>query len=317
MALIMNNKKSKLIFRNKQIKNSQRIYALAVVIIPFIGVVFSIPMICRLGVSAVDIGIFIFMLILSMIGIEVGFHRYFSHCAFRTKTFIEVVLAILGCMTGEGPPIYWVANHRRHHQYSDQSGDPHSPNLRGNKIHNRLYGLWHAHLGWILDLELTNTVLYAKDLLRNPILCQINKYYFLWLSIGIFIPAVLGGVLTKTWTGFLSGFLWGGVIRLFVAQQITYCVNSFCHILGNRPFKTNDHSMNIGWLAPITFGGSWHNNHHAFQNTAINQFEWWQIDFGGWFILILERLGLAWDIKIPTKEMIETKKNLATNSNYK
>ncbi len=303
------NNINKLTFKNQQLKNKQKIYGLAVVLIPLLGVLLSIPITFLLGVSPIDIALLVFMSILSTIGIEVGFHRYFSHRAFRANTTIKVTLAILGCMAGEGPPIYWAANHRRHHQYSDRSGDPHSPNLCGDGIRNQLLGLWHAHIGWILDLELTNTVLYGKDLLRDPILTQVNKYYFWWLSIGLVIPAILGGILTKTWTGFLGGFLWGGVIRLFVAQQITYCVNSLCHVFGSRPFKNSDRSTNIGWLAPLTFGGSWHNNHHAFPNTAINQFEWWQIDFGGYFIHTLEVLGWAWDLKIPTPEMIEAKKS--------
>jgi stearoyl-CoA desaturase (Delta-9 desaturase) len=302
------DRKSQLIVRNEQLRAKQKNYGLAVVLVPVLGVVFSIPITFWLGVSSIDIGLFILMLMLSTIGIEVGFHRYFSHGAFRTNTTVEVILAILGCMTGEGPPLYWVANHRRHHQYSDRQGDPHSPNLLGSGIRNRLYGLWHAHLGWILDLELTNTVLYAKDLLRNPVLTQVNKYYFLWLAAGLIIPAVLGGILTKTWTGFLSGFLWGGIIRLFIAQQITYCVNSLCHVFGSRPLTTDDRSMNIAWLAPLTFGGSWHNNHHAFPQTAINQFEWWQIDLGGWFIRLLELCGLVSNVNMPTSEMIQFKK---------
>ena len=301
--------KNQIYLKGNNLNRTQKKYALAVFLFPLIGIFFSIPIVLIIGINSIDIWIFILMTILSTIGIEIGFHRYLSHNSFKTNTIFRTTLAIMGCIAGEGPPIYWVATHRRHHQYSDKIGDPHSPNLAGEGFKNKLLGLWHAHVGWIIDLELTNTALYSKELLKDSNLSFINKYYFLWFSLGLVIPGIIEGIITQSWLGFLSGILWGGIIRIFVAQHLTYSINSLCHVYGNRFFKTEDKSRNIGGiLAIMTWGGSYHNNHHAFPNTAINQFTWWQVDLSGWLLRTLESIGLVWDIKYPGIEMIAAKK---------
>ena len=174
---------NKLYLKGKYLNIKQKKYALAVVLLPLIGIFFSIPIVLIIGISSIDIWIFILMTILSTIGIEIGFHRYLSHNSFKTNTIFRTILAIMGCIAGEGPPIYWVATHRRHHQYSDKIGDPHSPNLAGEGFKNKLLGLWHAHVGWIINLELTNTALYSKELLKDSNLSFINItfYGFLWV----------------------------------------------------------------------------------------------------------------------------------------
>ena len=299
----------KFYLKNKYLSEPQKKYAWAVVFVPLISIFFSIPIVFTIGVNSIDIWIFLLMTILSTIGIEVGFHRYLSHNSFKTNNIFRKALAIMGCIAGEGPPIYWVATHRRHHQYSDKIGDPHSPNLTGTGFKNKLRGLWHAHLGWIVDLELTNTALYAKELLKDSSLYSINKYYFLWFLSGLIIPGIIEGLITQSWLGFLSGILWGGIIRIFVAQNLTYSINSLCHVYGNVFLKTEDKSKNIGGIfAILTWGGSYHNNHHAFPNTAINQFTWWQIDLSGLLLRIFESIGLVWDLKCPRLEAIAAKK---------
>lgn len=299
--------KPKVTIANDSPKTWQKVYALATVFVPIMGTLMAIVMSFRVGIGPIEIGLLLVMWALNGIGIEMGFHRYFSHGAFQTNSVVKAILAILGSTAGQGPPIYWAANHRRHHQYSDVQGDAHSPHLHGTGWVNQLRGLWHAHLGWIINLELTNTFLFAKDLLRDPLLCKLNQLYFVWLLLGLLIPTLIDGILTRTWTGALQGFLWGGLVRIFIAQQVTYAVNSICHVYGNRPFKVNDRSTNNFWLAIPTFGGSWHNNHHAFPNSAITGFQWWQLDLSGVTVTILEKLGLAWKVKKPTLKMLEAR----------
>lgn len=293
--------------KNQHFKGTQLIGALTTVLVPMMSSMVAAVLIRKIGVTTIDIAILIFMFFINGIGIEVGFHRCFSHNAFKTNNFIRVILAILGCMAGQGPVIYWVATHRRHHCYSDVTGDVHSPNLHGDDIRGRLRGLLHAHVGWIFDLEFTNTFVFAKDLLEDSLLLNVNKLYFLWLNLGLVIPGIFGGILTRTWIGAFSGFLWGGIVRLFLAQQVTYAVNSICHLYGGRAFETNEQSRNNLLLAIPTLGGSWHNNHHAFPNSAVTGLKWWQLDMGGWFILILAAVNLAWDVKTPSRHKSKNK----------
>jgi stearoyl-CoA desaturase (delta-9 desaturase) len=288
--------------------SGKRFQALIILILPILG---TLAAIASLGTpwspGWIEIGLLLSLFSLSTLGIEAGFHRYFSHNAFQAHPALRAFLAIAGSTAGQGPPIYWAANHRRHHQYSDLPGDPHSPNLYLPGGRNRLKGLWHAHLGWIIDLELTNTVLFGKDLLRDSSLSKINRLYWFWLLLSVIVPAVIDGVLTHTWMAVALGFLWGGVVRICLVQHLIYAVNSICHVFGDRPFQSNDRATNNFWLAIPTFGASWHNNHHAFPNSAIIGFSWWQIDLSGIFISFLEKVGLVWDVKKITPKMLASR----------
>lgn len=281
---------------------------LVTVLIPFTGSLVAIGLLWNSMLSPLDVELLVSMYVLTTLGIEVGFHRHFSHHAFQTTTAVQVILAILGSMAAQGGVIYWVATHRRHHQYSDLPGDPHSPHLHGDGISGRLHGLWHAYVGWLLAGEITNSMLFAKDMLRSPVIVKVNKLHQLWVILGLAIPTVLGGVLTWTWMGAFQGFMWGGLVRVFLGHQTAWLNVSMSHSYGSRPFDTNDGSTNNMWLAILTWGQSWHNNHHAFPNSAISGLEWWQIDLGAWAIRLLEFAGLAWDLKVPTVSMIKLKK---------
>lgn len=298
----------KITIKSNSLKTSQRLHALVIVLIPLLGTVVAIAIASQLGIGLVEVGLLVSMYALTMMGITVGFHRHFSHCAFQTNTFIRVILAILGSMACQGPLIYWVSNHRRHHQYSDQPGDVHSPYFNEDERLGSLRGLWHAHMGWTFTHEITNAFLFAKDLFRDPVISKVNQLYYVWVLLGLATPTIFGGILTKTWMGALSGFLWGGLVRLFLTYHATNSINSITHIYGNRPFDTREQSTNNIWLALPTGGEAWHNNHHAFPNSAILGQEWWQIDLGGLVIRTLERAGLVWDVKVPTAKMIEAKK---------
>jgi stearoyl-CoA desaturase (delta-9 desaturase) len=151
-------------------------------------------------------------------------------------------------------------------------------------------------------------MVFAKELLRDPVITKVNQLYQVWVILGLAIPTVLGGVLTWTWIGALQGLMWGGFVRIFLGLEFFWSINSICHLYGRRPFDTDDRSTNNGWLAIPTWGQSWHNNHHAFQNSAIVGLEWWQIDPGAWVIRLLEFAGLVWNVNVPTASTIEAKK---------
>ncbi|HAC66266.1 MAG TPA: acyl-CoA desaturase [Cyanothece sp. UBA12306] len=301
-------KKKNITIKNDYLVKMQLRHLWLTNVIPLLGFLVLLGLIWQNGIHGLDIALLIGMYTLSLFGITVGFHRHFSHGAFETNQVIKVILAILGAMAAQSPLVYWVAQHRRHHAYSDLDGDPHSPHIHQGKLLGQLEGLWHGHVGWVLVPEATNTTLFARDLIQDPLIYKVSQLYFVWVLIGLLIPTVLGGVLTASWLGAFSGFLWGGLARIFLAQQTTFSINSICHIYGSRSFDTRENSTNNLWLAIPTVGEAWHNNHHAFPNSAKFGLQWWQVDLGYLVIRVLQLLGLAWDVKAPTAEMIEAKK---------
>lgn len=297
-----------LFVQSDRIKNIQKIYGYPTVIIPTIGLIIGVIQLLLVGITPLEFWMFLSMYFLTIVGISIGFHRMLTHRSFQTNSVIKALLAILGSMAALGPVIFWCSNHRRHHKYSEKPEDPHSPYLRRDKSLSGWKGFWHSHIGWLFDGTATNTVVFTKDLLRDPVINSINKYYMLWVLLGLVIPAVLGGWIGGTWTSALSCFLWGGLVRIALVQNVNWCVGSICHIIGTKPLKTDEESRNIYWLAIPFIGESWHNNHHAFPNSAITGLEWWQLDISGWIIRGFEAVGLVWDVKVPTRKMIEQKK---------
>lgn len=306
-------KKPQIFLKNKQLQTKMRFHGIVNVLFPLIGTVFAIATIPQLGFGLVQLSLLVIIYTLNVIGITVGFHRHFAHCAFKANIAIKVILVVLGSMAGQGPLVYWVATHRRHHQYSDVFGDPHSPYLKGERRLSFVEGLWHSHLGWTLNHEVTNTFLFAKDLLQDSLILKISKLYYLWYLISIIIPVLLGEILIGGWKGAVSGLLWGGFVRLLLIHHSSWTIGSISHIYGSRPFNTRDFSRNNMWLAIPTGGESWHNNHHAFPNSAFFGLKWWQIDFGAWVIKGLEKLGLVWDIKIPSVQAQVNKQSQLKN----
>lgn len=236
--------------------------------------------------------------LLTGLGITVGFHRLFTHRSFKTSRPLRALMAVLGSAAVEGPVIEWVANHRKHHQFSDQPGDPHSPHLdHGSGWRGALAGLYHAHVGWIFRGDaLADRERYAKDLLADPVVEFVDRTFLLWVLAGLAFPFGLGLVLTGTVVGGLTALLWGGAVRMFCLHHATFSINSLCHFFGRRGFDTDDRSRNVYWLALPTLGEAWHNNHHAFPTSAQHGLRWWQLDPSAWFIAILQRLGLVWDV---------------------
>jgi stearoyl-CoA desaturase (delta-9 desaturase) len=235
---------------------------------------------------------------LSGAGITVGYHRLFTHRSFKTTRAVRALFAVLGSMAIEGSVIEWVATHRKHHSYSDRPGDPHSPHAdQAPGWRGALSGLGHAHVGWMFrGKDMANPARYAKDLLRDRDIRFISRTFPLWAAAGLAIPFGLGVALTGSVVGGLTGLLWGGLVRVFLLHHATFSINSLCHFFGRRPFGTGDESRNLAWLAPITFGEAWHNNHHAFPTSARHGLGRRQADPGAWLIAGLERCRLAWDV---------------------
>jgi stearoyl-CoA desaturase (delta-9 desaturase) len=235
-------------------------------------------------------------------GVTVGFHRLLTHRSFKAKRPLRALFAVLGSMAIEGPPIEWVSTHRKHHRFSDQDGDPHSPHGQEETgLRGTLRGLLHAHIGWIFrGVDMANPEHYAKDLLADKDIRFIDRTFPLWAGLGLVFPFGLGMALTGTLAGGLTGLLWGGAVRLFLLHHVTYSINSLCHFFGRQQFPTGDESRNLAWLAPLSFGEAWHNNHHAFPTSARHGLRRFQLDPGAWLISGLERCGLAWDVvRIP------------------
>jgi stearoyl-CoA desaturase (Delta-9 desaturase) len=274
----------------------QRRLAFLVVVVPAAGTVVAAALAWTGGVRAAPLAVAGVMFVATALGVEVGLHRLFSHQSFQTSPAARVVMAVLGSMAAQGPVLFWVAIHRRHHAFADKPGDPHSPNLRGEGAWNKVRGLWHAHAGWLFEVELTDWRRFVPDLLRDRAIFAVNMSYPWWVLLGLALPAAVAGAVTGSARGALEGFLWGGLVRAFAVDQLTWGVNSLCHAFGRRPFPSRDQSTNNPWLALVSLGGSWHNNHHAFPSAARNGVTSWQLDPAGAFIGLLERVGLAWDV---------------------
>jgi stearoyl-CoA desaturase (delta-9 desaturase) len=246
-----------------------------------------------------DLAILAVMYVPVGLGVTVGFHRLLTHRSFETGRWLRGLLAVLGTMSVEGPVISWVADHRKHHAYSDRLGDPHSPHVdRGGGWRGALRGLAHAHVGWLFDHSQRGArERFAPDLLADPFVAFVDRTFLLWSLFGLAIPFGLGALFGGTLAAGLDGMLWGGAVRIFLLHHVTYSINSLCHFFGRRRFRTEDHSRNLGWLAPLSFGEAWHNNHHAFPTSAFHGLGRGEIDLSGLVIAALERSGLAWGVQ--------------------
>jgi stearoyl-CoA desaturase (Delta-9 desaturase) len=233
------------------------------------------------------------------LGVTVGFHRLFTHRSFKTTRPVRLAFAAAGSMAIEGPIISWVADHRKHHAFSDREGDPHSPHVEhGHGLKGALRGLAHAHVGWLfVHTHRGRKTRYAPDLMRDPIVSWVDRTFIHWAIGGFLLSFALGFTLGGwNWKAGVTGLLWGGLVRMLLLHHVTYSINSLCHFFGRRPFDTGDESRNLAWLAPLSFGEAWHNGHHAFPTSARHGLERWQIDISAGVIALLERVGLAWDV---------------------
>jgi stearoyl-CoA desaturase (delta-9 desaturase) len=278
-----------------------RLTMLAVVIVPFLGLVAAIVLFWGWGLTWVELALLAGMYVLCGLGVTVGYHRLFTHRSFETNRVVQLLLCVFGSMAVQGPLMKWVAVHRRHHQYSDDHGDPHSPHQYGTGLLGIVRGLWHAHMGWLFKPDTTNLSQYVRDLRNSALLRRVSALFPLWAVLGLLIPAALGGLLMLSWKGVLLGLIWGGLVRIFLGHHVTWSINSVCHLWGHQPYRGGDESRNNLIFGVLAFGEGWHNNHHAFPTSARHGLRWWQIDTSYWLIRALALVGLAWNIKTPAR----------------
>ncbi|SDI88147.1 stearoyl-CoA desaturase (delta-9 desaturase) [Actinokineospora alba] len=277
----------------------------AFLIIPFIALLAAIPLMWGWGVSWVDLTVAAVFYTVSTLGVTVGFHRYFTHGAFKAARPLRIALAIAGMLAAQGSVLGWVADHRRHHAFSDREGDPHSPWLFGTSPKAILRGFWHAHMGWLFGRDRTNIDRFAPDLAEDRDIRMLDKLFPLWVTLSVALPAVIGGLVTMSWWGALTGFLWAGLARVAFQHHVTWSTNSICHMIGSRPFASRDRSANFWPLAILSMGESWHNSHHADPTSARHGVLRGQIDISARLIWIFEKLGWVSQVRWPTQERLD------------
>ncbi|MGH3567607.1 MAG: acyl-CoA desaturase [Pseudonocardia sp.] len=275
------------------------------VIVPMLALIAAVPLAWSWGaLSWLDVGIALVFYVISGLGVTVGFHRYLTHRAFTANRALRNGLAIAGSMALQGDVITWVADHRRHHAFSDKEGDPHSPWLFGTGPVALARGFWHAHTGWLFEPARTNADRFTPDLLADRDIARISRQFPLWTVVSLLAPAVLGGLISWSWWGALTAFFWAGLVRVAVLHHVTWSINSICHMIGDRPFLSRDQSRNVWPLAVLSFGESWHNLHHADPTCARHGVGRGQVDISARTIWILEKLGWASDVRWPTKQRL-------------
>jgi stearoyl-CoA desaturase (delta-9 desaturase) len=265
------------------------------VVVPFVGTLVAIVMLWNRAVDLTDLIIMVVMYMVTAVGITVGFHRLLTHRAFASYPWVERTFAVLGSLSVQGSVMDWVADHRKHHAHTDVEGDPHSPHVGHG---SGLAGLWHAHVGWLMETQgQADWKRYAADLYEDPAMRRIGRQFPAIALLSLLIPTVAGWALHGfTLGGALQGLVWGGLVRIFFVHHVTWSVNSVCHFFGRRRFDIDDHSTNVGWLAVLSLGESWHHNHHAFPRSAYHGLRWWEIDLSGLIIAGMQRVGLAWNV---------------------
>jgi stearoyl-CoA desaturase (delta-9 desaturase) len=276
---------------------------------PFLALLASVPVAWGWGLSWRDVGIALAAYVITGFGVTVGFHRQLTHGSFKPARWLRVALAVAGSLAIQGPPIRWVADHRRHHAYADREGDPHSPWRYGDSIPGLAKGLLYAHTGWLFAEELTNRQRFAPDLLADRDISRVDRMFGWFVAASLLAPAAAGGLLAWSWQGALSGFFWGGLVRITLLHHVTWSINSVCHVVGERPFQTrkDDRATNFWPLAVVSLGESWHNGHHADPTCARHGALRGQIDASARLIWLFEKLGWAWGVRWPKPDRVATR----------
>ncbi|HKT04433.1 MAG TPA: acyl-CoA desaturase [Rugosimonospora sp.] len=275
------------------------------VTVPFLALLAAVPVVWGWGLTWTDLALLAFWYTVTCLGVTVGFHRYFTHGAFKARRPLRVALALAGSMAVQGPILHWVADHRRHHAYSDRPGDPHSPWLFGTSPLALARGFWHAHIGWILERDLTNQQRFAPDLLADRHIRLVHRLFGPCTAATLLAPALMGGLLTWSWWGAVTAFFWAGLVRITLLHHVTWSVNSLCHMFGERPFSSRDRSANLWPLALLSMGESWHNLHHADPTSARHGVRPGQIDVSARLIWLFEKAGLVYDVRWPDARRLE------------
>jgi stearoyl-CoA desaturase (delta-9 desaturase) len=247
----------------------------------------------------------VFFYVLVAHGLSVGFHRLFTHRSFRANRPLKIALAVLGSMSFQGSVIGWVADHRRHHVFSDHEGDPHSPVRPAAQRFGRLRGAMHAHMGWFYEQESTNRQKYAPDLIADRDLVIIDRLFIPLCVVTLVIPFGIGYAITGSFGDGVAAFLWAGVLRIGLWHHVTWATNSVCHLVGKRPFRSSDMARNVPSLALISMGEAFHNAHHAFPSMARYGVDRFQIDTSASLIRLFEKLGWATSVRWPNPARLD------------
>ena len=290
---------------------TERVILFCFIAIPLLAVLAAIPIAWGWGVGWLDLALLALTYLIAAGGITVGFHRHFTHGSFKASRPLRIGLAVAGSYAIEGPLIRWVADHRKHHAFSDREGDPHSPWRFGTSTWALTKGLLYAHMGWLFDVEQTSQAKYAPDLLKDRDIVRISRLFPWFVAGSLLIPAVIGGLLTWSWWGAVTAFFWAGLVRVALVHHVTWSINSICHVWGSHPFLSRDRSGNVWWLAIPSLGESWHNLHHADPTAARHGVEPGQIDISARVIRWFERAGWATDVRWPKPERLDARRATA------
>ena len=288
----------------------QAILALFIAV-PLAAVLAAIPVMWGWGVGWHDLLIAFLMYGISGHGVTVGYHRYFTHKSFKARRWLRVALAVAGSLAIEGPVIRWVADHRRHHAYSDRDGDPHSPWRYGSSVRGLTKGLFHAHIGWLFDIEQTNAARFAPDLLEDRDIQLVSRSFTKLATVSLLIPPLVGGLWSMSWAGALTAFFWGSLVRVALLHHTTWSINSICHWVGERPFRSRDMAGNVWWLAIPSMGESWHNLHHADPTCARHGALRFQLDSSARIIWVFEKLHWVRDVRWPDQARLAARRAAA------
>jgi stearoyl-CoA desaturase (delta-9 desaturase) len=267
--------------------------------LPLVGLVVAIVLLWNRAIGPLELSLMLTFYVLTALGVTLGFHRMFTHRAFESTRAFRALIAVLGSMAVQGSVITWVADHRKHHAFTDHEGDPHSPHLAGPGFVGAIKGLWHAHVGWLFEsVGTAERERFAPDLVKDRVLAVVDKSFLVWAGLGLAIPFALGWIVGGGIGTALTALLWGGLVRVFLLHHVTWSINSVCHFFGRKRFDVDDESRNVFWLAPLSMGEAWHHNHHAFPTSAFHGLKPWErlADPTGLVIAGLEKLGVVWNV---------------------
>ncbi|WP_214108053.1 acyl-CoA desaturase [Acrocarpospora catenulata] len=280
-----------------------------VVGLPLVALAVAVPIAWGWGLlSWTDFAIGFVFYIVSGLGVTVGLHRFFTHGSFKAKRPMKIALGIAGSLSLEMSVLDWVATHRKHHKFSDKDGDPHSPWRFGTGFWAISKGLLWAHMGWLFERVRTNREKYAPDLVKDPDVIKLHKWFPVLAITSLALPPVLGGLITWSWQGAATAFFWGTLVRIGLLHHVTWSINSICHVFGDEAFEVRDKSRNVWWLAIPSFGESWHNLHHSDPTCARHGALKGQVDPSAAVIRLFEKLGWVSDVRWPTPERLAAKR---------
>jgi stearoyl-CoA desaturase (Delta-9 desaturase) len=276
-----------------------KIVNLIAVPLPLVGLVVAIALLWNRMIGPLELSLMIGLYVITAIGVTLGYHRMFTHRAFESSRAFRAIIGVLGSMAVQGSVITWVADHRKHHAFTDHEGDPHSPHLSGPGFLGAIKGLWHAHVGWLFEsVGTADRERFAPDLVRDRMMQVVDRLFPLWVTLSLAIPFALGWAIGGSLGTAVTALLWGGLVRVFLLHHVTWSINSVCHFVGRRRFDVEDESRNVFWLAPLSMGEAWHHNHHAFPTSAYHGLRFWErmADPTGLLISLLEKLGIIWNV---------------------